>query len=54
MKHVIETWTCGRRECWECDCGRGGSVGDGDVEVAAEKHVSEGDQVAYRRGGGDR
>lgn len=49
MKHTIEIWECGSRGCWECDCGCGGSVSaDGDVEIAAEKHLGEGDQSVYR------
>lgn len=49
MKHRVEVWESGSRGCWECDCGSGGSVSaDGDVEIAAEKHVPEGDLVTYR------
>lgn len=54
MKHVIEIWESGSRGCWSCDCGHGGSVSaDGDVEMAAEKHVAEGDRVVYRYTNGD-
>jgi hypothetical protein len=54
VKHTIEIWESGSRGCWECSCGCSGSVSaDGDVEIAAEKHVGDGDQVSYRYSGGD-
>jgi hypothetical protein len=49
VKHVIEVWESGSRGCWSCDCGCGGSVSaDGDVEIAAEKHLNPDDRAVYR------
>lgn len=54
MKHVIEMWGNDDRDYWECDCGTAGSTRAGDGEAAAEKHVADGDQVAYRYPGAAR
>lgn len=48
MKHVIDMWESNGRDCWECDCGHGGSTPAGGGDIAAEKHVADGDQVSYR------
>jgi len=36
------------RTYWECSCGHGGSAASWKVDVAAEKHVAEGESVAFR------
>lgn len=36
------------RAYWECSCGNGGSAASWKADVVAEKHVSEGESVAYR------
>jgi hypothetical protein len=36
------------RTYWECSCGNGGSAASWKVDIAAEKHVAEGESVAYR------
>jgi hypothetical protein len=49
MKHVIEIWESGSRQCWSCNCGCGGSVNaDGEAEIAAEKHLNPDDHAVYR------
>jgi hypothetical protein len=41
------------RAYWECSCSSAGSASTWTVDVAAEKHIAEGETVVYRtRGGG--
>ena len=49
-KHVIEIHRDGDtdRSYWECDCGAAGSAATDRVDIAAEKHVGEGEGVTYR------
>jgi hypothetical protein len=53
VKHVIEMWESDGRVQWECDCGHGGSEPAGNGDLAAEKHIREGDRVSYRYRGAD-
>lgn len=49
MIHRIEIRERGERLYWECNCGRGGSVGEfADVELAAERHLEIDDQRSFR------
>jgi hypothetical protein len=36
------------RSYWECGCGVGGSCADSDAARYAERHIPEGERVAYR------
>lgn len=36
------------RTSWECDCGAAGSAPSHSVDLAAEKHVGDGEGVSYR------
>jgi len=36
------------RTGWSCDCGHGGSAPSHLVDVAAERHIHEGESVVYR------
>jgi hypothetical protein len=54
VKHVIEMREQNGRDCWQCDCGHGGTAPAGDGDFHAEKHVDEGDQVSYRYSGSER
>lgn len=38
----------GDRVHWECDCGTAGSAPSDRVDLAAERHVREGEPVSYR------
>lgn len=53
-RHVIQISEDGERSYWECDCGHGGSCPGYTVDIHAEKHVPEGEQVAYRHPGRSR
>ncbi len=52
--HYIRFFPAGGRDGWECSCGHGGSTGTSyagiDVEIAAERHIPEGDHMVYRHG----
>lgn len=39
------------RSYWMCDCGRAGSCDSYKVDIAAEKHIPEGEPVVYRHRG---
>lgn len=53
--HVIEMHedADNDRTYWTCDCGHGGSAASWKADVAAEKHIAEGETVAYRTPGKD-
>jgi hypothetical protein len=47
--HVIEIYEDDDdRAYWECDCGRAGSGPSYKVDIAAEKHIPEGELATYR------
>lgn len=54
-KHVIEIHedVDNDRSYWNCDCGIGGSCPSYKVDIAAEKHIPEGELVSYRYPAGD-
>jgi len=54
-KHTIQFYggTDDVRTSWECSCGSAGSAPTYRVEEAAEKHIPDGAQVAYRYPGND-
>ena len=50
VKHVIEfdEDLADDRAEWRCDCGAAGWAPSGSVDVAAERHLGEGESVSYR------
>lgn len=49
-RHVIEISedVDNDRSYWECDCGMAGSSPSYKVDLAAEKHIPEGEGASYR------
>ena len=49
VSHVIEIdYLDEDRPYWQCDCGLSGSAPSDLVEIAAERHIKDGEPVSYR------